>query len=879
VRMRAVLQLLVVFPESFLEWVTAAAVGVIGTLGASLSIEGESQSLDRALVASAQLKHLGLSLARALGFCISRLAFGAFLLLTSVYCLLVWVPFSYFGFIRDPLISWIPVFVRLHATLYAAFLVAVGLTLISGLSHAETRRSILGFYSVNSAVAIYLLRDHTLAKLQPDYSSYIWCLLSLFPVLWLSVLDLSGGIRWLTRKPSAKIGGQFLRAAFAGVMVSVLFALTSLLRAVHDGSQVPGALAVRGLAISLSLHVVLFTAIGLALDLVTWITRRAAWPEAISILLTQGIAWWLMAHVLRTIILPTISFEGIQADIFAGVVSFVLVLFATSFAAGLLARISDISGCNFLFGGSGWFCAFAVAGALAVAYAIPVVLGRTDWDFVLQRIAVIALWLLVWLMAGWSGFGIRSKHVRMAMAITIACATAGFLVYAKSALYNPYPTAAWESVQDGYSGVDISFKTAGDILSQRADSQASHKFYEFLKRNTNLDRSVTVGPVNTNLVSVLLPSTESTKPNIFIFVIDSLRQDFISPYNPAVDYTPQIGAFARDSVVLENAYTRYGGTALSEPAIWAGAMQLHKQYIEPFYPMNNLQKLLDVDGYHSYISVDPILRALLHSSSSITELDKGIKFWGDLDFVPTLKELEDKIDARSDRTAPIFAYTQPQNVHTLTLQRSKIPGGRRAVSIFELRRMDMAFGKFLDFLRQRGLYDNSIIILTADHGDCYGEFGRWGHSVYLFPQVIRIPLIFHLPSRMRQQFVAQPRELAFSTDITPSLYYLLGHQPIINNDLLGRPLFTKTQEEQKTYERPQYLLVSSYAPVYGILTGDGKFLFIADAVNSRNYYYNLFDDREGTRSHVTMQVQKENEALIRHYVGAIDDFYHWHPGS
>jgi arylsulfatase A-like enzyme len=190
--------------------------------------------------------------------------------------------------------------------------------------------------------------------------------------------------------------------------------------------------------------------------------------------------------------------------------------------------------------------------------------------------------------------------------------------------------------------------------------------------------------------------------------------------------------------------------------------------------------------------------------------------------------------------------------------------------------MDAAFGEFLDFLRQRGLYDNSIIVLTADHGDSYGEFGRWGHSDFLFPEVIRIPLIVHLPPQMRQRLVWDPNDPAFTTDITPSLYYLLGHRPIINNELFGRPLFTETPQERLAYKRSQYLIVSSYAAVYAILSGDGRSLFICDAVNSKNYYYNLVEDPAGAHNHVTIQLQNENEALIRHDVGMIDDFYGWH---
>ena len=77
--------------------------------------------------------------------------------------------------------------------------------------------------------------------------------------------------------------------------------------------------------------------------------------------------------------------------------------------------------------------------------------------------------------------------------------------------------------------------------------------------------------------------------------------------------------------------------------------------------------------------------------------------------------------------------------------------------------------------------------------------------------------------------------------------------------------------------RSTYLLVSSYAPVYAVLGNNGKSLFIADAVNRRNYFYDLVQDPLGTRNHVTIPICNRNDALIRREVRRIDDFYGWKP--
>src|SRR4029077_19555938 len=100
------------------------------------------------------------------------------------------------------------------------------------------------------------------------------------------------------------------------------------------------------------------------------------------------------------------------------------------------------------------------------------------------------------------------------------------------------------------------------------------------------------------------------------------------------------------------------------------------------------------------------------------------------------------------------------------------------------------FGRLMDFLKQQGLYDDSVIIVTADHGDLLGEEGRWGHSFWVYPEVMKIPLIVHVPAWLRDSFRTDLDSQVFSTDIAPSLYTLLGYQPRDLGPLFGRSFFT-----------------------------------------------------------------------------------------
>jgi arylsulfatase A-like enzyme len=129
---------------------------------------------------------------------------------------------------------------------------------------------------------------------------------------------------------------------------------------------------------------------------------------------------------------------------------------------------------------------------------------------------------------------------------------------------------------------------------------------------------------------------------------------------------------------------------------------------------------------------------------------------------------------------------------------------------------------------------------------------------------------------MRREMVYEPEAVSFSLDVTPTLYYLLGHQPIVNSELLGRPLFTTTQAEQQLYLRKNYLLASSYAPVYGILGKNGNSLFIVDAVNKRSYFYDLVQDPLGTRNEMSALRWNEGETEVRRHLQLLDHAYEIH---
>ncbi len=806
-------------------------------------------------------------------FLATRLAFGLLCFVTSIYCLLLYIPFSYYGFIRDPILWWLPAFVRLDGYLYGITLSAVAVTLIPDLRKPETRVPVAAFLGMNAALSVCFIWFSSLRHLEPDLAAFSWSIVSLFPVVWLGAIDAaSAGVSAAERRTAVVVGESpdLASLGVSAIAAASGFAAVSMIRdIVGSGQHLSHNARLFGILASFGAHVGIFVIVGSGFLLAE---RCSAWfprSELVRSALTRTLAWVLCSLAVLKIALPTLSFTGIPADSVSCAVGLALVVGV----AGAVSRLK-LQGLE-LAGGSGrgraWMLGLLAVGFLPLAYAVPSVIAKTDWDFVLQKFAVLLLWTSVYMFLRKTDMAVgKGRLLASGLAVAITFATVIGFYELNSAAQGGGP---WANLIEAYAGSDISFKTAADILSRSVDNGSHDSFYQFLRQHTNISAEIHAPPAAVELVSSLTPG-KAKKPNIFIFVIDSLRQDYVPQYSSSATFTPEIGRFADESIEFKKAFTRYGGTALSEAAIWVGAMQAHKQYIQPFYPMNNLEDLLQREGYDSFVSVDPILRHLFSPSFPLHRLDAQRKQWGSLDLVPTLAEIEHNIDARPDREKPIFVFTQPQNVHVS--MEPKHGSTRREMSTYELKRIDKAFGEFVEFLKNRGVYENSIIVLTSDHGDGYGEFGRFGHSDFLFPEVIRIPLIIHLPSEMRRKMVWDTEKVAFSLDITPTIFYLLGHRPILNNELLGRPLFTETQAERQAYVRKDYLLVSSYAAVYGVLSDNGDSLFLADAVNRRGYFYDFARDPSGTRNEINARRWNEGEGEVRRQLQLLDQAYDIH---
>ncbi len=63
---------------------------------------------------------------------------------------------------------------------------------------------------------------------------------------------------------------------------------------------------------------------------------------------------------------------------------------------------------------------------------------------------------------------------------------------------------------------------------------------------------------------------------------------------------------------------------------------------------------------------------------------------------------------------------------------------------------DAQLGRFLERLERLGVADDTLLVITADHGEEFAEHGSWGHGHSIFQELVGVPLIFHMPGRLPQ---------------------------------------------------------------------------------------------------------------------------------
>ncbi len=816
----------------------------------------------------------------------SRVAMNAILLIAAVYCVLCFVPFTNQNLIQGDMLEWLAAFVRTIPVFYTCAAVLWFATLHPRFRVSKPAAVII--VSGLTGFGVWLWVRKPLAALGMEESTLVTGRAFLLAMIGFGLVDLIDSLRSIRWSPSGRGEPIRLTISLVGAALGIvaIFLALGFHRVPADALAPAGARVVIVEAFWTQLMVA-----GIALCVLLSIRAIGAYFPMTTLAesaILAGVSCWALATLVVTTVFTPLAFEGREATGFATLLAAGIVLAIYGLGSRNRSQRDSpevaagtdllVTGIGLPAGGRKWI--YVVVGAVGVSglSAAELALASFDWDFLLQKLIAVAVWIL---LAGclYRIIGPISTRSDLTIAgLAIALATLGGFATLPAQVARFAPTSDSEQAVDTWRGFDAAYRIAHDAIAPKP-SGSIEEIYSFLRANTNISRARKTEPVDFNLVDAPLAPTEGFKPNIFIIVVDSLRRDYAAPLNPDVTFTPNIAAVAQEGVSFDNAFSHYGASGLAEPSIWLGGSMLHKQYITPFYPMNALQKLIDVEGYRVFLSDDPILEAITKDGPNVTRLaDAG----GNEDLCKQLEFLRQNVERLRPDERPIFAYLQPLNIHISSINRegANIPSGESYPGFndsyaWRIRRMDGCIGQFVSFLREKDLWDTSVFVVTSDHGDSLGEGGRWGHAYNVTPEVLRVPLVVKVPEPYRSTLRADPSRLVFTTDLTPSLYVLLGHGPIVNDEMFGRPLFTESLDEQEPYMRDDYLVVSSYGPVYGVLSKEGRELFIADSVNFRDSFWEIPSTGKPKERRPSFDQTSEAYMRLRAHVERVADFYHF----
>lgn len=271
---------------------------------------------------------------------------------------------------------------------------------------------------------------------------------------------------------------------------------------------------------------------------------------------------------------------------------------------------------------------------------------------------------------------------------------------------------------------------------------------------------------------------KSNPPNVVIFLVDSLRSDYLTEA-----YTPYLNKLAKESILFENAYSTDCWTVPAVASLFTGDMSTkHKVLLyrksDDTYPINPLRKqygtLFENLGSKGYRNFGISANHYINENNGFTQGFHKYEVIG-RDAYLNARDANDKMlnlisNEGNDRFSSYIHYFDVHSPYGVSdknreecekilnnefmkqfLTKQNIPDlEQKMKTLIEWYKMSVAYadeqiGIFIEELKTLGQYENTLIIVTSDHGDAFGEDGKIWHGWSVNDPVIRVPLLIKMP--------------------------------------------------------------------------------------------------------------------------------------
>jgi arylsulfatase A-like enzyme len=592
---------------------------------------------------------------------------------------------------------------------------------------------------------------------------------------------------------SSRIPRAFLSGALGGVVVGTLDALAargSLLAAVHTGAlyglmTAVAAAALVGLAILVQRHsplarprlaqvlagVPLFAAAlaGAYLIGLDTIARRHHQGLIVAVVIAATVGFLLVALIAALLVAPAIEL-GLRrlrwpplASPSAPLWAAALLIFIGAGVAALLARRTLALLPLRPFGA-------AAALAIASAAAWPLLRRPTAWFSALRHALLGGLLAALALFTG-SDAAVRKHAARTGLAGSFAAVLQRLTDFdgdGTSSILGGGDCAPWDSsINPG----------AFDVPDDGVDQNC-------LGGDLRLDRK----PEDVAFVPV--PPEIPADANVVLITIDTLRADHVGAYGYGRATTPALDALAAEGTLFENGWAHAPSTRYSVPAILTGRYPSHVSWdMNVWWPalQPENQTLAEVlksrgfatgailnysyfdrprrmdQGFDSYDNANARLHvghdpASTRGSSSRQQAEAAIR-WLD--------------EHAAGRFFLWLHFYDPHHQYESHEGTERFGDDELALYDHEIRFTDDQMATVLQRLRALGVWDKTVVIVTGDPGEGFGEHGVRFHGYHLYAPQTKVPFVVRVPG-------AAPRRVktpAGHVDLLPTLANLVGAPP------------------------------------------------------------------------------------------------------
>lgn len=327
-------------------------------------------------------------------------------------------------------------------------------------------------------------------------------------------------------------------------------------------------------------------------------------------------------------------------------------------------------------------------------------------------------------------------------------------------------------------------------------------------------------------------------PDVYLVTIDTLRADHVHCYGYERIQTPALDGLARDGIRFAQAFTPSPITNTSHASILTGLLpSAHgvTDFAKPLVTAHSTwAELLKKSGYQTGAFIGAVI---LDSKALAPGLDRGFDFYDNFPQHSQTKSRWGRVERRGldvVRRAETWRDAHPRDPHFVwvhlydphdpyepPLPYSKLYKDRLYDG--EIAFADSALANFVGHLKQRGWYENSLIIVVGDHGEGLGEHHEQTHGIFLYDSTLHVPLIFKLPSGNTGRVIqSQVR----TTDILPTVLDILNISPPerLDGESL-KPYFAGTEMSSRIlFGETDYPLHFGWAPLRAIRTEGFKFI-------------------------------------------------------